>query len=231
MKMWTAGGVELKVGTYDDVAKKTSGRRYLRSQRTRYKLLKAARKVFDAKGFLDATVDDITREAQLSRGAFYIYFENKLDIFRSLVEEFLEEMSAEIEAPWRSRDVLVAIEGTVRGFLQAAWRRRDIVKVLFEVSAYNEEVAAERRKLREKLLLGIRTHLAESHAAGLTRPINLDLMAYILGGMIEHQAYLTCSYGQEHDPEEVIQTLTGVWYHAVYCRASPQLDQPQPPAK
>jgi AcrR family transcriptional regulator len=46
----------------------------LRDER-RAQLVHAAREVFGAKGYHDATVDDITRAAGVAKGTFYLYFE------------------------------------------------------------------------------------------------------------------------------------------------------------
>ncbi len=54
---------------------------------TRSKLLESARQVFVTRGFPDATVDDIAREAGASRATFYLHFRSKIDVVMALVEE------------------------------------------------------------------------------------------------------------------------------------------------
>ena len=55
--------------------------------RRRDKLLRVARDVFEEDGFDGASVSRIVEGADVSRGTFYLYFESKEDIFRTLAEE------------------------------------------------------------------------------------------------------------------------------------------------
>src|SRR5690606_8287650 len=62
----------------------TSPRRELR----RRQLLDAARDVFAEKGYVAATVDDVVARCGVARGTFYLYFDDKLDVFGALVSDF-----------------------------------------------------------------------------------------------------------------------------------------------
>jgi AcrR family transcriptional regulator len=56
-------------------------------EETRQKLLAAAFTVFARHGFDRATVDEIVREAGFSKGAFYVHFESKEDLFWEMLRE------------------------------------------------------------------------------------------------------------------------------------------------
>ncbi|MBW2283651.1 MAG: helix-turn-helix transcriptional regulator, partial [Deltaproteobacteria bacterium] len=47
-------------------------------------IITAAEKIFSAKGFRGATMEDIAREAELSPGALYTYYNKKDDLYASL---------------------------------------------------------------------------------------------------------------------------------------------------
>jgi AcrR family transcriptional regulator len=53
----------------------------------RKQIMDAAKKVFASKGFGDATVENITEEAELSPATLYLYFKNKDELFASLIFE------------------------------------------------------------------------------------------------------------------------------------------------
>ena len=63
-----------------------------RSARTRRKLLDGALEAIDDRGFHATRVDDIVRQAGVSHGAFYLYFDDKQDLFRILATEAAEDM-------------------------------------------------------------------------------------------------------------------------------------------
>jgi AcrR family transcriptional regulator len=56
-----------------------------RGQRTRNKLLQAAEGAFGKQGFHATSIGDITREASVALGTFYVYFDSKDEIFLALV--------------------------------------------------------------------------------------------------------------------------------------------------
>ncbi|WP_286912641.1 MULTISPECIES: TetR/AcrR family transcriptional regulator [unclassified Pseudomonas] len=64
-------------------------------QRTRSKLLRAARSVMGRKGIEATAINDITEEAELSFGSFYNYFSSKEEVARAV---FIEDALLMIEA-------------------------------------------------------------------------------------------------------------------------------------
>jgi len=50
-------------------------------------IVQAAMAVFAEKGFAAAKLDDIARRAGVSKGALYLYFETKEDLFRAVVDQ------------------------------------------------------------------------------------------------------------------------------------------------
>ncbi len=58
----------------------TAERKEREKQHRREEILAAAENVFFAKGFLKATMDDIAKEAELSKGTLYLYFKSKDDL-------------------------------------------------------------------------------------------------------------------------------------------------------
>ncbi len=58
----------------------------------REKILKAAISVFASRGFYNAKMEDIAREAGVAVGTTYLYFENKDDLMISIFEEEMEPL-------------------------------------------------------------------------------------------------------------------------------------------
>ena len=67
-------------------------------QERRKTILGAAKVVFAEKGFDAAVLDDIAEKAEFSKGAIYGYFKNKEDLFLSLIEEGLDNLSEIIKS-------------------------------------------------------------------------------------------------------------------------------------
>lgn len=64
---------------------------------TRATLLKTALAVFSAKGYAAATLDDVAKAANVTRGAIYWHFKNKSDLYNTLIEEFSARGAAVVQ--------------------------------------------------------------------------------------------------------------------------------------
>ena len=68
------------------------------AEQTREALLDAAEIVFHSKGVGRATLDDIARQAGMTRGAVYWHFKNKTEIFTAMCERVSLPMQALLDA-------------------------------------------------------------------------------------------------------------------------------------
>ena len=75
-----------------------------RSEETRSKIIESAIKLFSTRGFNAASVDDICKDAGISKGAFYHHFESKQALFLALLDGWLQTIDNAIEA---SKDLTV----------------------------------------------------------------------------------------------------------------------------
>ena len=63
----------------------------------RAQVLKHAKRIFARKGYYRTNVADIISRARIARGTFYLYFENKKDLFEELLEQVLRELAFRIQ--------------------------------------------------------------------------------------------------------------------------------------
>jgi AcrR family transcriptional regulator len=57
-----------------------------RGRQARQRILDAAEKVFGEKGYFGSAVSDITREAGVALGSFYVYFDSKHEVFIEVLQ-------------------------------------------------------------------------------------------------------------------------------------------------
>jgi AcrR family transcriptional regulator len=69
-----------------------------RSEETRAHILDAAIQRFSEAGYDAASVDDICRQAGVSKGAFYHHFPSKQAVFLALLDDWLKMLDAGLEA-------------------------------------------------------------------------------------------------------------------------------------
>lgn len=88
----TGAGVRGMVDDGSDIAVPPGMSR--RKQESRRKLMAAARRLFVERGYHDTRPQDISREAGVGHGTFYLHFEDKLDCFIAFADEATQELDA-----------------------------------------------------------------------------------------------------------------------------------------
>ncbi|HUO87703.1 MAG TPA: TetR/AcrR family transcriptional regulator [Rhizomicrobium sp.] len=94
-----------------DVSPETA--RWTRRKRARPgEILDAALKVFAERGFAAARMEDIARQAGVTKGTIYLYFESKEAVFKSLVREAVGKTIGDVTAD------IAMDDGSVRSLLR-----------------------------------------------------------------------------------------------------------------
>lgn len=62
-----------------------------KGEQTRERLLKCAEKAFAEKGYYETQVSDIVKMAHVAKGTIYQYFENKRELFITLLERYAQD--------------------------------------------------------------------------------------------------------------------------------------------
>jgi AcrR family transcriptional regulator len=87
-----------------------------RGIKTRNRIVEAAVSVFAERGLVDATMQDIGREAGLSSGTVYRYFVDKADVFDFLLRELQDALREETSFLLGERGRLLVRESALRFF-------------------------------------------------------------------------------------------------------------------
>lgn len=207
-----------------DISAKRQELHLSQREATEKKILAAAVDVFASKGYAAATVGEIVERSGLSRGAFYLYFENKNDIFKALVQQAVSDCY-DIAPASRDLPLKERIRNSTKAHLEQFARHRGVLRCLFEVSTIEPELGALHNRYRAEFIRRIERHLERALEAGLCRPLDPKLVSYCLGCMIGGVAYMwLCA---DFDPWEdapirmdpVVDQITEFWYRTIYVEA------------
>ena len=161
-----------------------------RQEATRRSILVAARDVFVAKGFHEATTHDVARAAGLSVGSIYTYFASKDDLIRECV---LAANQAETDAVLQD----IRSDGSVQAKLTraiAGWYHYTIEAPGVPVFLAEAWAAASRKSLirdlvarrRERIVTVATVVIREGVANGELAPdLDVDAMAQALGALLD----------------------------------------------
>jgi len=168
----------------------------------RIKILEAATRIFAKKGYQYATIADIAREAGISTGLTYSYFENKLDVLLSIILRFLQQLQkanteklSGINSP---KEKLYAILRNFEELLMRNEQGLSLVRVLNEalphiVMIKEKSLQEKRRQIllaNRRLIDTLDTVIMEGQTQGVfDRSLKPSVMRQILSGAIERVVY------------------------------------------
>jgi AcrR family transcriptional regulator len=190
-----------------------------KSDRTRRRVLSAAKHLFDRKGYRDTTIDDITRRANIAHGTFYLYFHGKRDLLKELLEQTFGEFDAIVRVPFNPGD----IKDQLRQALETYQRNQLLMRVLREASAADAFFRDHYDEYFVELLVG---HITESIAAlqkqlpETSARVDPRGAARAIVGMIESFAYGVFIGGEDYSLDLVVETLTHFCLSAIGVNGS-----------
>lgn len=155
---------------------------------TRQRILESARRLFNRKGFLDVSIDEVMENAGLTHGGFYRHFASKDELYAEAVAWFLCQ---EAPKPWqRRRTNSSAVRKPRAHRIVDAYFSRDhfddresccpLIGLPSDVSRGSNAVKAAYREVLEKLVGLFEADLDEPR----TRERALALVALCVGGMV-----------------------------------------------
>ncbi len=145
------------------------------AEQTRNNLIDAAEKLFSEQGVAHTTLNDIAREAGVTRGAVYWHFRNKNELFEAMHQRVtlpFEQLLALLEDHPEGCPLHELEQICVRVLLDVAAdaRRQQVLTILFIKCEYTEEMRPAQERLIE-LCRPIGERLAtlfeKAHAAGM----------------------------------------------------------------
>ena len=191
-----------------------------KGQRTRQAVLDAASKVFTRDGYVDARMSDVADEAGLSLGGLYRYFENKEDLFGSVIRNLNEELFRRSRASTPiAEDPEAALFEANLGYLQHYRNNSGVLRAFIEATMVEERFTTIWWTMRER-------HVARFvHAVEDDDRVQLDgldpaTVARAMASLVEQTAYTTFAHAALNtvpvDVETVARIVTRAWYRSFY---------------
>lgn len=201
-------------------------------------ILRAAADEFGERGYEAASYNQIIEKAGVSKGAMYYYFEDKLDLYVTVIEDVQARAMAEIgiSPDWRPPE---DFWGMLRQKSIASWRfalaHRELAALLRSMSAFPRKMKFEGR-LGELFQVGrdmLRGLLETGQAQGVVRT-DLPLELLVETSMVLDEAMDLYLLGRldelaEEPAEEVVDTVLDLWQRLLAPReALAKLAAPPP---
>ncbi|HEY6418845.1 MAG TPA: TetR/AcrR family transcriptional regulator [Candidatus Binataceae bacterium] len=159
-------------------------------QARRAQVLRHAKRIFARKGYHRTNVADIIARARIARGTFYLYFENKKDLFEELLEQVVNELTTRIlrlrVGPEEASPV-EQLRENLRRVLTYVLAERELTDILLNHSiGFDRELDAKIRDFYDRIAAMIQRSLDLGIQMNLVRKSDTRAVSYcILGGIKE----------------------------------------------
>ncbi|UFT98427.1 TetR/AcrR family transcriptional regulator [Radiobacillus kanasensis] len=171
-------------------------------------LLEIARQHFTEKGYANVAIDEIGKEAELTRGAIYHHFKNKEGLFLSVFEQVQKDIANHVEKEaMKSEDMWEQLLNGCRAFLTAASESHNHRILLIDgpaVLGWN----TFRRMDQKYSMTSLKEQLQLMHNHGLISTSSIDSLTFCLSGaMNEAVLWITESPNRRQLINEVMETM------------------------
>jgi AcrR family transcriptional regulator len=194
----------------------------MQREERREQVLHSAMEVFAHKGYHATSVGDIIRRARIARGTFYLYFENKHQIFEAILEMALQGLVSRLQrielAPHSPPplDQLRANVGRVIAFLLS---ERELTQILLRhAEGLDAEFDRRLSAFYDTIMHLIDGVLRAGQQMALVRACDRRIVAAcILGSVKEVMARVTSEVSQVPDLDVVINEVVNFGLRGIFC--------------
>lgn len=185
------------------------------------KIISASIKVFAEKGFSKATVQDIVKEAGISRGTFYLYYRNKKDILKHLLDNFMKEVIrafADIHYDTLKTfdDFRDHVKRVSRVFVDIVLNNQELTRIFYREGIMAGTFLDERIKGYIEHLLNISERFLNfCMSRDIIRKVNPRVVSLIAAGMVKELLYQYVEGALDVTPEVIVEEGTDFYVKAL----------------
>lgn len=184
-------------------------------------ILKSAVKLFAQKGFNNTKIKDITDNASLAAGTFYLYFKHKSDLLDAIIGKYINEILDNLEQISKSDgDSIEKIQKYISMHIGYFYRNQEFIQVYFENIRFNESFdpfeCHKKYSLRyfdylEKLLIQGQIENA------ISEKVNIKVASRSILGMIVFSLLklLIIEKNQKISQEEITENISNIFIKGI----------------
>ena len=183
------------------------------------KIIRAATKVFAKKGFFNARISDIAKEAKVADGTIYLYFNNKFDILISVFEQeigkLVDQVSILIEKEENPQKML---EIFIKKHLTEMKKNRNLAEVIqIELRQTNKIIRDYRNNKFSEYVNIVSTIIKRGQEENIYRKDILPGIAKraIFGALDEISRIWNLNLDTDYSVEEAAQQVTEIFLDGI----------------
>ena len=185
--------------------------------RRRERILDAAFSVFSQRGYRQAGVDEVGRQAETSKGGVYFHFPTKESLFLELLRTTADRLTAKVErtiAPYD--DPIERADVALRTVLGVFAGHRTMARLfLIDAVGAGSEFQVELQRMHQRFASIISQQLDEAVEAGIIEPIDTDIAGMAWFGALNEVVMRWLMSEQHGRLEDTYPTLRSILLRSV----------------
>ena len=199
---------------------KGAGAKRKKSEETRLRIIEAGRETFMRKGYHDTRVSEIIARTGLGHGTFWLYFRDKEELLRVLVEEMLEQFVDESLVDQLAPDHLDPrsisdIEEIISRVVQVFENNQPLHQAVVEAAMQSEEFAGIYDQINQELSRVFQTYLSFLLPDPGNEGVDIQKVALLLVVTIAYNSLMWAKGFMHSTREEFVHNLSLLLYRFV----------------
>jgi AcrR family transcriptional regulator len=187
-----------------------------KGEKTRQKLLETAEEIFGTKGYFNTSIVDITQQAKVAQGTFYIYFTSKEEIFQELVKQLSSDFRNQIRQDvLHAESVKEAQTLGFKSFFRWVKNHRNLYSIVQQAIVVDEQLY---RWYYERIAQGYINGLQEGIDQGEFKDLDTEAVAYALMGIAQFIGMRWVYWNDQDVPEQILGDAINVIFEGVLLK-------------
>lgn len=197
-------------------------------EKSRLRLFAAASRLLESVGYRDLQVENISAEAHLAKGSFYVHFDSKEQFLHELLRRYVEFESQTYPAPTASETSFGGVKRVVGWYAQTFESNVGLLRCMLQMSAVDEVAHTIWQRRNQAVVERAVSDFMRTTGRRIRDESLVRLAVRTAGGMLDQSLFTR--YGLQASPGAELQTieydvlvelLALLLYRAVYASDPP----------
>ena len=188
-------------------------------RQTEREIVEAAGRLLHERPFREFTVDEVMRQTDLKRPAFYVHFRDRHDLALRVVEEVVAELSDMTDRWLTSDEPRTGLRSALEGIAGVYLRHGPVLRAISDAAGTDERVEAMYHGIVHKFIDATASHIRQQQFAGQI-PADLDSNETGRALIWLNERYFTAALGghPQTEADKVIDVLERIWTSTLYAQ-------------
>lgn len=198
-------------------------------EKSRLKLFAAAARLLETVGYRDLNVENISSEARLAKGTFYVYFDSKEEFLRELLRQYVAFEGQTFPGPLGTETAFRGVRRLVDWYAQTFVSNIGLLRCMVQLSSTDERVHAFWQARNSTIVERAMGDLIRNLGRQPADPALLRLAVRTAGGMLDQSLFtrygLQASPGaelQQVEYDTLVEMLALLIFRAIYASDPPR---------